>query len=428
MLSANGHAVAIYDADFDRDLIGKSEPYEYTFSSQEKIQAALQDRGHYVWKEIDLTIRRFNPDVVGITTMTSKYPMALRIAEMAKSINRDVTVVVGGHHSSIFGPQLVQDPNIDFAVIGEGEMTFLELINRVCDPRPDFTRVNGLTYKEGEQTVTNSPRELLSNLDVLPIADRDLMINEGYVSENNIMASRGCPFNCSYCGAQVIWKRKVRRRSVPSIIREIEYLFQRGPSRTINFWDDTFTGDRRYISELMPALKKFDGLTFSCITRLDVIDRETLAQLKEAGCSLILFGIESGSNEILRKIDKKMTREMIQQKTALVHAAGIPWLGFFIMGYPGETRANILETLAFMKDLDPSYAEINIFNPLPGTRIWNELETQGLVGNDLDFSRYSQSSTENFFTNGHMTRQEFKELALFMAREFDAHNRSRNGK
>jgi radical SAM superfamily enzyme YgiQ (UPF0313 family) len=98
------------------------------------------------------------------------------------------------------------------------------------------------------------------------------------------------------------------------------------------------------------------------------------------------------------------------------------------MGYPGETRANILETLAFMKDLDPSYAEINIFNPLPGTRIWNELETQGLVGNDLDFSRYSQSSTENFFTNGHMTRQEFKELALFMAREFDAHNRSRNGK
>ena len=428
MLSANGHAVAIYDADFDRNLIGKSEPYEVTFSSQQKVQAALQDRGHYVWEEIDRTIRRFNPDVVGITTMTSKYPMALRIAEMAKSINRDVTVVLGGHHSSIFGPKLVQDPNIDFAVIGEGEMTFLELINRFCDPRPDFTRVNGLTYHEGDQTVINSPRELLSDLDVLPIADRDLMINEGYVSENNIMASRGCPFNCSYCGAQVIWKRKVRRRSVPSIIREIEYLFQRGSSRAIQFWDDTFTGDKRYISELMPALKKIDGLTFSCITRLDVIDRETLAQLKGAGCSLILFGIESGSNEILRKIDKKMTREMIQQKTALVHAAGIPWLGFFIMGYPGETRENILETLAFMKDLDPSYAEINIFNPLPGTRIWNELEAQGLVGSDLDFSRYSQSSTENFFTNGHMTRQEFKELALFMAREFDAHNRSRNGK
>jgi len=428
MLSANGHDVAIYDADFDRALIGKSEPYEYTFSSQEKIRAALQDRGHYVWKEIDRTIRGFNPDVVGITTMTSKYPMALRIAEMAKSINRDVTVVIGGHHSSIFGPKLVQDTNIDFAVIGEGEMTFLELINRFCDPRPDFTRVNGLTYTDGDRTVTNSPRELLSSLDVLPIADRDLKINEGYVSENNIMASRGCPFNCSYCGAQVIWKRKVRRRSVPLITREIEYLLRRGSSRAIQFWDDTFTGDRRFIGELMPALRKFDGLTFSCITRLDVIDRETLTQLKGAGCNLILFGIESGSDEILKRIDKKMTREMIRQKTALVHAAGIPWLGFFIMGYPGETREDILATLAFMREVNPSYAEINIFNPLPGTRIWNELEAQGLVGSDLDFSRYSQSSTDNYFTNGHMTKQEFKDLALYMAREFDAHNRRHNGK
>jgi anaerobic magnesium-protoporphyrin IX monomethyl ester cyclase len=428
MLSANGHDVAIYDADFDRGLIGKSEPYEYTFSSQEKIRAALQDRGHYVWKEIDRTIRGFNPDVVGITTMTSKYPMALRIAEMAKSINRDVTVVIGGHHSSIFGPKLVLDTSIDFAVIGEGEMTFLELINRLCEPRPDFSRVSGLTYADGDRTVTNSPRELLSNLDVLPIADRDLMINEGYVSENNIMASRGCPFNCSYCGAQVIWKRKVRRRSVPLITREIEYLLRRGSSRAIQFWDDTFTGDRRFIGELMPALRKFDGLTFSCITRLDVIDRETLAQLKGAGCNLILFGIESGSDEILNRIDKKMTREMIRQKTALVHAAGIPWLGFFIMGYPGETREDILATLAFMKEVNPSFAEINIFNPLPGTRIWNELEAQGLVGSDLDFSRYSQSSTDNYFTNGHMTKPEFKELALYMAREFDAHNRRHNGK
>jgi anaerobic magnesium-protoporphyrin IX monomethyl ester cyclase len=428
LLSTNGHDVAIYDADFDRGLIGKSEPYEYTFSSQERIRAALQDRGNGVWKEIDRTIRGFNPDVVGITTMTSKYPMALRIAEMTKSINRDVTVVVGGHHASIFGPKLVQDPSIDFAVLGEGEMTFLELINRLCEPRPDFTRVNGLTYMEGNRTVTNSPRELLSNLDVLPIADRDLMINESYVSENNIMAGRGCPFNCSYCGAQVIWKRKVRRRSVPLITREIEYLFRRGSSRAIQFWDDTFTVDRRFIGELMPALRKFDGLTFSCITRLDVIDRETLTQLKGAGCNLILFGIESGNDDILKRIDKKMTREMIRQKTALVRDAGIPWLGFFIMGYPGETRENILETLAFMKDLDPSYAEINIFNPLPGTRIWNELEALGLVDSDLDFSRYSQSSTENFFANGHMTKPEFKELALYMAREFDAHNRRHHGK
>jgi anaerobic magnesium-protoporphyrin IX monomethyl ester cyclase len=427
MSSTNGHEVAIYDADFDKDLIGKSGTYEYTFSSQGLIRSALENGGHPVWKEIERTIRRFNPDVVGITTMTSKYPMALRVAEISKSVSPDITVVVGGHHSSIFGPKLVENRNIDFAVIGEGEMTFLELINRLTEPRQDFSHIKGLVYKYGAQVVSNGPRELLPNLDILPITDRNLMINNGYVSENNIMTSRGCPFNCSYCGAQVIWKRKVRRRSVANIVKEIEYLFERGSSRVVNFWDDTFTSDRRYVNDLTSSLRKFDGLTFSCITRLDVIDQPILENLKSAGCSMILFGVESGNDEILKRIDKKMTRDLIRKQTALVNATGIPWLGFFIMGYPGETKEQILQTLSFMKELDPTYAEINIFNPLPGTKIWNELEDQNLVSSDLDFSKHSQSSTENFFLRNDLSREKFKELALFMAREFDTHNRNRNG-
>jgi radical SAM superfamily enzyme YgiQ (UPF0313 family) len=428
MASMNGHSVGIYDADFDKDLVGKTAPYEYTFSSQNRIRQALQDPNHYVWKEIERKIGDFNPDVVGVTVMTNKLPMAARIAGITKAVYRDIRVVVGGHHPSMFGPQMLMDRNVDFAVSGEGEMTFLELVNRLGDPRPEFSRISGLVYRESERTMTNGPRELLPNLDVLPIADRDLIINEGFVSENNIMASRGCPFQCSYCGAQVLWKRKVRRRSVSQVIREIDYLFRRGPSRTVNFWDDSFTSDRRYTAELTAALKKFDGLKFSCITRLDLINPATLAQLKEAGCSFLLFGIESGSEEILQRIDKKMNRARIRQQTALVNAAGIPWLGFFIMGYPGETKKQIQETLTFMKELDPPYAEINIFNPLPGTPIWKNLEDQGLVGSDMDFSRYSQASTENHFSNGHMTQEEFRELALFMAREFDAHNRRHNGK
>ncbi len=427
ILSMNGHAVAIYDADFDKDLIGKSDTYEHSFTSQSRINEALQNREHYVWKEIEQKVREFQPQVVGITTMTNKFPMAIRVAEIAKSLDTGIQVVIGGHHSSIFGQKLVLDRNIDFAVIGEGEMTFLELINRMGDRNPDYSPVNGLVYKRGTQVIVNEPRRLLANLDVLPIADRDLMLNEGFVTENNIMTSRGCPFNCSYCGAQVIWGRKVRRRSVPNVIREIDYLFKRGSSRTVNFWDDSFTSDRKYTREMTEELKKFDGLQFSCITRLDLVEQESLVQLKEAGCSMILFGIESGNDDILKRIDKKMTRELIKRKTGMVDATGIPWLGFFIMGYPGETRGNILETLAFMKELNPSYAEINIFNPLPGTKIWNVLEQQGKVSSDMDFSRFSQASTENFFTNGSMTREEFRELALSMARDFDQHNRSRNG-
>jgi anaerobic magnesium-protoporphyrin IX monomethyl ester cyclase len=427
ILSMNGHTAAVYDADFDKRFIGKSATYEQSFRSQGRIVEALNDRQHPVWKEIEKQITDFNPDVVGITTMTSKFPMAMRVAEIAKTLNPDIRVVVGGHHASIFAERIVEDKRVDFAVFGEGELTFLELINRLCDPKPDFSRINGLIYKNGAGIAVNEPRQLLGNLDILPIADRDLIVNDGFFSENNIMTSRGCPFNCSYCGAQVIWKRKVRRRSVPNVMREVRYLLGRSVSRSINFWDDSFTCDRGYTAHITEELQKIDGLNFSCITRLDLVDSQILSQLKKAGCSQILFGVESGNDDILRRIDKKMNREFIKQKTGLVDAAGIPWLGFFIMGYPGETRHNILETLDFMKELNPAFAEINIFNPLPGTKIWNDLEQDGAVSSDMDFSKYSQASTENYFTDGSMSKEEFRELALFMAREFDNHNRSRNG-
>lgn len=427
ILSMNRHEAAIYDADFDSTLLGRHGNYEYTFSNQHRIGEALNGKGDFVWKEIEDKIRSFRPDIVGITTMTTKFPMAGRIAKITKSIGPEIRVVIGGHHSSIFGAKLLNDKNIDFAVVGEGEITFLELVNRLCEPNPDFFSIDGLIYKSNGHIVTTRSRELVKNLDILPIADRDLMLNQNYVSENNLIISRGCPFNCNYCGAKVIWKRKVRRRSVHNVIKEIDYLFEKSSSRHINFWDDSFTHNRKYTFELMSQLKKYKGLSFSCITRLDLIDREMLTSLKEAGCVNLLFGVESGNDNILKLINKKTTCDLIRSKVDIVNSVGIPWIGFFIMGYPGETKENILETLSFMRELDPNYAEINIFNPLPGTQTWNELEKKNLVNSDMDFSKYSQASSENFFVNN-MTKQEFSELALFMAREFDNHNRGPHGR
>jgi radical SAM superfamily enzyme YgiQ (UPF0313 family) len=427
ILSINGHEVAIYDADFDPALLGRHGNYEYTFSNQHRIVEAVEDKNHYVWTEIKQQVEKFNPDIVGISTMTSKFPMAVRIAKITKSVDPGIKIVIGGHHSSIFGAKLLNDKNIDFAVIGEGEITFLELVNRLCEPNPDFSNINGLIYKSNGHIVTTKPRELVKNLDVFPIADRNLILNENYVSENNLLISRGCPFNCNYCGAKVIWKRKVRRRSVYNVIKEIDYLFKKSPSRHINFWDDSFTHNRQYTFELMSQLKQYEGLSFSCITRLDLIDREMLISLKGAGCVNLLFGVESGNDNILTLINKKVTCDLIRRKVDIVNSVGIPWVGFFIMGYPGETKENILETLNFMEELNPNYAEINIFNPLPGTQTWNELEEKKLVNSDMDFSKYSQASSENFFLND-ITKQEFSELALFMAKEFDNHNRGYNGR
>jgi radical SAM superfamily enzyme YgiQ (UPF0313 family) len=422
ILSMNGHNVAIYDADFDRGLMGKHGNYEYTFTHQHMIAEALENDDHFVWQEIMEQVEKFKPDVVGISTMTNKYPMAVKIAEITKSINPGIQIVIGGHHASIFGEKLLEDKNIDFAVYGEGEITFLELINRFCDPEPDFSNIDGLIYKNNGQIFRTRKRDLIKNLDILSIADRDLMLNENYISENNLMISRGCPFDCNYCGAKIIWQRRVRKKSIPEVIKEIEYLFARSNSKSISFWDDSFTHDRKYIFELLGELKKFEGLSFSCITRLDLIDREMLLELKKTGCTTLLFGVESGNDEILKLINKKATLDSIRKNVAVVNSVGIPWIGFFIMGYPGETKENILETLNFMRELNPNYAEINIYNPLPGTQTWNELEKKGLVSSDMDFSKISQASSENFFVKD-MTKEEFRSLALYMAREFDKHNK-----
>ena len=421
ILSMNHHAVGIYDADFDPNLLGKNGGYEYTFSNQQRIWEALADEHHPVWKEVARQIVDFHPDLVGISAMTNKYPMAARIAQIAKAVDPRIRVAMGGHHPSILGSRLLKDRNIDFAVIGEGEWTLLEMVNRLCDPQPDLSRIAGLIYRDGERVIGNPPRELMRDLDVLPIADRKLMLNKQFVSEKNIMTSRGCPFSCSYCGAKVIWKHQVRKRSVPKVLDEIRYLLSFDSNRTISFWDDSFTCDRSYTLNLLEEMNKLKPIFFSCITRLDLIDEEILIQLKEAGCVNILFGIESGSDEILKAMNKKMSRDSVKRQVDLVNKVKIPWLGFFMMGYPGETEKDVLETLKFMQEINPPYAEINIFNPLPGTKIWEQLEAQGMVSCDVDFSKYSQSSLENHFLP-RMGKKEFADLALFMAREFDQHN------
>jgi len=425
MLSHAGHKVGIYDADFDPDFLNATAPTSYydSFRSQDRVREGIFNKDHKIWRECRETVKSFQPDIVGITAMTSKFPMVTRIAEIVKEILPETPVFIGGHHASVFGGELLENRDFDFISIGEGEITVQELIQTLSDKKDqDFSKIKGLAYRKDGEIITTEPRPLIQNLDELPIADRDLVINPGYPPENNIIISRGCPFNCHYCGAKTIWTHKVRRRSIENIISEIEYLFSRNKSRDITFWDDSFTCNRKFISGLLKKLRKFPDLRFSCITRLDLIDAELLAEMKAAGCSRILFGIESGSDRVLQLIDKKMTVEQIKKQTALVDKAGISWLGFFLIGYPGERKEDIPKTVAFMKELHASWSEINIFNPLPGTHIWDKLEAEGLVNSKMDFSKNSQVSTEHCFVED-MTVEEFRELALEVAGEFDRSNR-----
>lgn len=421
MVAQAGHNVAIYDADFDKNLLCNSYNYQEMFVRQHLISEGLNSIFHPVWEEVDRTIRLFKPDVVGITAMTPKYPMVEKIAEITKLIDPETKIVIGGHHPSIVGEQVFQNGNIDIVVVGEGELTFLELIQALALNNQDLGGINGILFKnERGEIIRTAPRQPIEDLDMLPIADRDLILNKDYVSDNNIISSRGCPFSCTYCGADVIWKHKQRRRSVDNIMEEASYLIKRSGSKVIAFWDDSFTVNMQHTLELLDALKSIPGITFSCITRLDLINHEIVRALKQAGCATIYFGIESGNDRILALMNKHLTKDLIREKIKLVNESGISWLGFFMLGYPGETCEDILETLDFMRELDPPYAEINIFNPLPGTKAWIDLERSGKIGAWTDLTRHSQSSTDNHYLA--MDTDAFRELALFVAGEFDKHN------
>ena len=424
MLSDEGYEVGIYDADFDLRFVNETgiTSYYESFRSQNRVRDGLFNSNHEIWQECRETLRRFRPDIVGITAMTSKFPMVTKIAEIIREEVPQASVFIGGHHATIFGRELLENRDFDFAVVGEGEYTVMELVHALTwKGNGDLSLIKGLIYRDGGEVVETPSRALIDNLDELPIANRDLIINPGYPAENNMIISRGCPYNCHYCGAKLIWTHRVRRRSVANVMKEIEYLLSRNKSKHISFWDDSFTCNQKYTRELLVELRKHKGLRFSCITRLDLINPDLLSEMKASGCAQILFGIESGSDQILKLIDKKLNIEQIKKQTAVVNAADIPWLGFFIIGYPGERKEDILKTVKFMKELHPYWAEVNIFNPLPGTEIWDRLESMGHVSSRMDFSKNSQISTEHCFVED-MNTEEFRKLALDVAIEFDKNN------
>ncbi|MDD3153492.1 MAG: radical SAM protein [Victivallaceae bacterium] len=429
ILKERGYQVGIYDSDFDPALVGRRLGYRDRLLEQHKIPEALHNPDHPVWLEIKRIIHEFHPDIVGITAMTSKFSMATKIAAMTKELFPEAAVLVGGFHATMFAKNILEnDRNFDYAMLGEGERTTPELIDAITrNDNCALPEIRGIAFRREDGTVcVTEKRELIADLDELPLVDFSMFLNPGYLPGNNLLTSRGCPFSCTFCGAKAIWTNRVRRRSIEKVVEEIQMLTKHSGSHFVNFWDDSFTANRKYTLELLAALKQIPELTFACITRLDLIDEELLCRMKEAGCVNIFFGIESGNDRMLGIVGKRITTARIEEQIALVRKAQIEWGGFFIMNYPGERRQDIFDMLAFMEKLRPNTAEVNVFSPLPGTPIWDQLVAEGTVSPEMDFSKYSQSSLERCFVEG-MTLPELQKLALRVADQFDQYNWRRSG-
>lgn len=391
----------------------------------------VNDSNNPIWQDLRTVIRKIHPKIVGISASVITIPSTAVIARIIREELPNAKVVVGGPAVSTCEEELIPNEDIDFLVYGEGEDTIAELtaflLGHVNYPL-SLKDIRGLKYHEGGVVVSTPSRPLIADLDVIPFPDREAMFvldNRGEIrtvyANADILASRGCPYPCKFCAAYMVWgTRKTRFRSVNNIVAEISYLNQTYGQRSFVFWDDLFTANRKRTYELCEMIISHGlHIDWVCLVRLNTIDAGLLAIMKKAGCREIQIGIESGNDRILRYVGKDLTVETIREKVALVRESRIDWGAFFIIGFPSETRAEMEDSLRFIREIRPTWVSISIFSPYPGTEFFDELKEQKRLGHD--FLRGDCWYPYNNFT-GTMEDEEFTRFAIQSLKFGDRYN------
>lgn len=358
----------------------------------------------YSYEQITDFIRRELPDVVGITTNTPAFYHVIKIAEICKEIKKDILVVVGGPHPSALPEDTVKLDVIDFAVVGEGEETFFNLINAISEHKP-LDNVDGIFYKSNGVVIRNRPRRVIDDLDRLPFPARDLMPHHLYYpaltkrvslfNATSISPGRGCPFNCTFCAAKIVWGRGHRSRSPANVVDELEYCVKHMNIREFTFTDECFTINKNNVISLCNEIKRRAlDIAWVCTSRVDVKDKNIFSIMKSAGCREVSFGVESSSQKILDSIKKKTTVKQAKDTIKFVNKIGLKVHASYMIGNIYETEETIKETIALSKELNTDITVFFVTSPYPGTELYDEALRKGFLKKDfkwIDFSYFSKN-------------------------------------
>ncbi|MEM1545348.1 MAG: radical SAM protein [Candidatus Methanomethylicia archaeon] len=350
-------------------------------------------------RRVILEIKMFKPDIVGLTALTPTIYNAYEIAKYIKAIDKEVPIVVGGPHVTFMYKEVLSESvNIDITVIGEGEYTFLELLNVIGKHglNPNLLKsVKGIAFRDNGKIYFTGYRRLIANLDSLPPPARHLLPMDRYtvfdkpVRVVHVIASRGCPYGCIYCSTSYFMGRLYRIRSVNSVLDEIEDVVYRYRVKNIVFVDDELTIIRKWMIDFLNGLKERRlDICFTCGSRVDHVDRELISRMYSQGCSIIYFGVESANQKTLDQIGKKITVQQIINAFKLVREVKGESAGSFILGLPWETIEDMRRTIAFASKLNPSYAQFTVATPYPGTPLYMLALKDNLI-EDKNWSHYT---------------------------------------
>ncbi len=290
------------------------------------------------------------------------------------------TVAIGGHVTALPEESLRAVP-VDFVIRGEPEATASELLFALKGEKK-IEDICGVSYREGRSIRHNPDRPLIEDIDRLPFPARDLLPNGKYSAPfarrkpfGLILTARGCPFGCVYCATRGYYGKSWRPRSVESVLAELGEMVSRYGLRDIGFWDDTFTIKRERVEAICRGIiARRLGIEWICLARVDTVDQEMLALMKRAGCYQIQFGVESGDEEVLKRLGKNTTVAQIRDAFRWSREAGIDPAAFFMFGNPGETRESVEKTIALALEIPAAFASFNVNTPYPGCELFEEMK------------------------------------------------------
>jgi anaerobic magnesium-protoporphyrin IX monomethyl ester cyclase len=356
----------------------------------------LANLSGFGWDRIRQLLKRERPELLGISQFTHNRLESLKLARLAKKLDPRCFVVMVGPHATHAWEELLSDhPEVDAVVVGEGEATLAELLAALQSGTP-LAGIAGIAYREAGRPVATAPRGAIRELDALPVAGERIGKSIGVDYRRQlefVITSRGCPANCLFCSSPLFWGRGVRFRSPESVVAELRLLKERYGLIYFSFRDDTFTADRRRVLEICRLIEEQKlSVLWNCQSRVTAVDEEMLIAMKRAGCECIQFGVESGSPEMLKALGKRILPADVERAAAAVRRVGINLSVYLITGIPGESEADLQQTVRLIESIRPQDGQVSPLVYYPGTKLFSNAVLGGEVPGDL----FTQDAGEGF--------------------------------
>lgn len=344
-------------------------------------QVKLLNLSSFPWSRVEEIVKTLDAEVWGMSCWTANRRGVRLVADLVKTHHPGTHVVVGGPHATPLGPELLAHyPGVDTVCLGESDLTFLELVDRIAKGESTKGLAGAVVRDEAGGILPGPERKNVPDLDALASP-------QDWFDTHILMTSRGCPWSCTFCGAETSWGRGFRANSIEYVLDAMAKVTERLPVKMIQIKDDTFTTHKKRVLELCGRIRERNLRFFwSCDTRVDLLSDELLKEMRLAGCQRLSLGVESGSQEILDKIEKKITPSEILESTELAKKYGIKVRYYMMLGNRGETRKTFEETLRFLERARPHEYVFSCLSIYPGTKDFHAAEAGGWLEREAYFT------------------------------------------